>query len=93
MNKTAITFAVLASVIASSNASAQSYFCDRPRKPYIPYSTSRSEMESTRDDVERYTRRMREYIECLANEQNDAVDEHRRVVNDWNSAVSSFNSR
>ncbi len=50
-------------------------------------------MESTRDDVERYTRRMREYIECLANEQNDAVDEHRRVVNDWNSAVSSFNSR
>ena len=73
---------------------AQTYFCSRPSKPYITsYSNTRSQMENTRDDVERYTRNMRDYIECLNNESSDAVDEHRRVINEWNDAVSAFNNR
>jgi len=50
-------------------------------------------MENARDEVERYTRRMREYIDCLKNESDDAVEEHRRVINEWNDAVSNFNNR
>lgn len=50
-------------------------------------------MENARDEVERYTRRMREYVDCLNNENNDAIDEHRRVIRDWNSTVSSYNNR
>jgi len=81
-------------VALSHSTFAQTYYCDRPRKPYIPsYSTDRSEMENARDEVERYTRRMREYVDCLNNENNDAIDEHRRVIRDWNSTVSSYNNR
>ncbi|MCK0198298.1 hypothetical protein MWN34_15395 [Ancylobacter sp. 6x-1] len=82
---------LIATVVPSP---AQSFFCDRPRKPYIPsYSTDRSGMERAQDDVEHYTRRMKEYVECVQNEQADAVDEHRRVIREWNDAVSSYNNR
>jgi hypothetical protein len=94
MRRAAIVGTILWLVALFDVAIAQTYFCDRPTKPYIPsFSTDRFEMENARDEVERYTRRMREYIDCLKNESDDAVEEHRRVINEWNDAVSNFNNR
>jgi hypothetical protein len=88
----AIVVAWLASILGPT--SAQSYFCDRPSKPYIPsYSTDKYEMENAQSEVERYTRRMKDYVECLNNENSDAISEHKRTISNWNDAVSSFNNR
>jgi hypothetical protein len=50
-------------------------------------------MESARYDVERYLDDMNEYRECLANELEDAGNEARRLIDEWDSAVSAFNNR
>jgi hypothetical protein len=76
-------------------AGAQTYYCDRPSKPYIPMGSysERYEMESAKDDVDRYLRDMREYLDCLRNESDDAADEAKGVLREWNDAVSSYNMR
>ena len=74
---------------------AQADYCSRPNKPFIVsgYTSDRSSMQSTKDDVERYARRMREYVECLGRESKDAEDEVRRVMREWNDAAASYNRR
>jgi hypothetical protein len=49
-------------------------------------------MQMAQNEVGDYLRKMKEYVECLGNEQNDAVDEDKRVLDDWNEAVSNFNN-
>jgi hypothetical protein len=50
-------------------------------------------MTQTDDEVNRYVRRMNEYLQCLQNESSDASSEAKRVINDWNYEVDTFNSR
>lgn len=78
---------------------AQAY-CSRPGRPFIVggYGMSQYNMESTRDDVRRYVRGMREYVDCLdrerrdldGRESRDAENEVSRVIDEWRSAVSSY---
>lgn len=77
-------------------ASAQMMFCDRPSRPYfLPngYSASFNEMQNAEWEIDRYLDRMRDYIECLADEVDDADAERSRVLRDWNYEVDAFNSR
>lgn len=69
-------------------------FCSKPTKPYLPsYSTDKYQMESARDDVERYTSKMRSYLSCLTDEQEQSISEHKRLIEEWNSSVSYYNNR
>jgi len=49
-------------------------------------------MTATDEEVSRYLRRMNEYLECLQNESSDASSEAKRLINEWNSEVDTFNS-
>jgi hypothetical protein len=66
---------------ALSPANGQLYFCDRPREPSCidTLAVLRDEVtfQSCRYDMEDFRRRVREYVECLHNEQDDAI----RVLN------------
>jgi hypothetical protein len=76
-------------------AFAQTFYCDRPKEPYIPiaYDADYSSMQMTQSDVDSYLRKMKDYVQCLSNEQDDAVVESKRVLGDWNDAVAQFNNR
>ena len=85
----------LALTLIAGPAFAQSYYCDRPRKPDIPsgYSADYDEMERAQDDVKGYMDDMQDYLDCLNSESDDAAFEARRVSRDWESEVSTFNNR
>jgi len=49
-------------------------------------------MQSAQRDVDDYLSSMKQYVECLSNEQNDAIREDNNVLDDWNDAVNRFNN-
>jgi len=74
---------------------AQAYYCSRPSEPYILYGgySERYQMESAQMDVDQYIDDMNDYIDCLARETEDARSEANNVLDEWNTAVRSYNSR
>ena len=90
------SFLVLSfAVVMTTQASAQSYYCDRPSEPYIPsgYAADYDQMERTRSEVDDYVDEMNDYLECLSSEHSDASSEADDVIDEWNRAVSSFNNQ
>lgn len=75
--------------IFSISASAQSYFCSRPDKPYCVDSFQRfrdqSEFENCKFEVEEYLNNIREYVECLEREKADAINESEAVIQSFNN--------
>jgi hypothetical protein len=68
---------------------AQDYWCDRPRKPDLPYGARVVELEAAQYEVEAYVQKMRRYTECLALEIDSATAEAKRVIREWNLLVST----
>ena len=84
---------VLGILLFPQVAVAQSYLCTRPSKPDIPtFAAGYSSMQSAQRDVDDYLSSMKQYVECLSNEQNDAIREDNNVLDDWNDAVNRFNN-
>jgi hypothetical protein len=88
----ALTLAIIAT---GGAAEAQSYYCARPGEPYMPsaYSADYDRMQRVQREVNDYIRQMNTYLDCLANEHEDARGEARRVVDDWESTVRRFNNQ
>ncbi len=81
--------------LQTSHALAQFRYCDRPSKPHIPsgYYAEQYQMESAIDAVKSYARRVDDYVDCLATEASDIRAEERRVIDDLNREIGSYNSR
>jgi hypothetical protein len=79
----------------AGDAQSQTYFCDRPRKPDLPsgYFEQEYSMRAAEFEVNEFFRKIRLYTDCLSDESTDAVSEARRVKQEWDAAVSAFNSR
>lgn len=73
---------------------ALAYFCSKPSEPYLPNGSSSNvgEMETAQDEVRNYMGEMKQYVECLQDEIDDAVREANDLQSRWNSEVSSFNN-
>ena len=86
---------IVALALQGSHVLAQSYYCDRPRKPYIPsgYYAEQYEMERAIDDVESYAKKADDYIDCLAMEADNMRTEANRVIDELNGEIDSYNSR
>lgn len=84
--------AVVAAAIPLS-ADAQMFFCSRPSAPYIPIGSysDRWSMERAERDVDDYLDQMNNYLDCLAQESQDAQYEAERVIDEWNRAVNAYN--
>ena len=84
-----ITLIVFLMMLLSVNVGAQSYFCSRPNKPYCVSSYQKfrdqNEYTSCKFEVEEYLDNIREYVECLEMEREDAVSESEEVIQDFNS--------
>ena len=85
--KSQFKFFTLIIVLASSSAWADNYSPSHScRKPIKPYKfTSNWEVEQFKDDVARY----KECISDFVDEQNEAVENHKRAaknaIDEWNS--------
>ena len=82
-------------VLVSTEALSQAYYCDRPREPDIPspYSVEYEEMKRTEGEVEEYIDEMNEYSDCLRMEHDDARSELSDVIDEWDDVVRRFNAR
>ena len=76
--------------------------CYEPYSPYIPdgYYSESYEMESAQDEVNSYLSEVQYYIDCLSDEISnlrDKIDnaqyEAQNLIDQWESAVSAYNSR
>jgi hypothetical protein len=85
----------LLAIATAHTATAQSYTCDRPYEPDVPdgYSAEYEEMQDAEGEVEDYSRNMREYVNCLQNEHDDAASELSNTADEWSNAVDAFNNR
>lgn len=90
-----LAFAAIALVHFAKPIEAQTYYCSRPSEPNIPspYSADYNRMERAQRDVEEYFDDMRDYIDCIQSEIDDAIREAEMVGNDWDSTVRRFNSQ
>jgi predicted ribosome quality control (RQC) complex YloA/Tae2 family protein len=82
--------AAAAILMASGAAQAQLLMCQEPRPPYCqdmfgPFN-DRYDFQLCRDEIEAYRERVRRYIACLQDEQEEAL---RRL----NRAIDAFNRR
>ncbi|MBI1328200.1 MAG: hypothetical protein GC136_11265 [Alphaproteobacteria bacterium] len=76
-----------ASVFGGSNLSFTGYPSPQCRKPYKPYEfTSQFDVDTYNDEVERYVRCIKEYIDNASND----IDRIKEAVN---TAVNEANSR
>lgn len=67
-------------------------FCDRPSKPYCLIglgSADRFAFDSCRGDMLRFQRAMRDYLECLRAESDDAADELTRAIRQFNDCANN----
>jgi hypothetical protein len=88
-------FLLLIVSVAAFPTTAQTYYCIRPYKSHIPMGSFADhwEMEMAQDEVDDYLRDMREYLDCLSREHDDAAMEAKGVVRDWEIEVDNYNSR
>lgn len=86
-----VWFAVL---LAASRTSAQTYFCSRPSEPDIPMGSVADhwEMEMAQDEVDDYLDQMREYLDCLRREHDDAAKEARLILGNWEIEIDIYNA-
>jgi hypothetical protein len=71
---------------------AQTYFCDRPAKPsclIMLGSGDQYGFDSCRDEVLRYQRSVQEYLQCLRMEADDAADELKKTIRQFNDCASN----
>lgn len=76
-------------------------FCSKPSAPYCASSYSdfsdQWEFDSCKREMENYQDDVQRYMNCRNDEAQTAVEEARednnRALNEYNDAVSSFNSR
>jgi hypothetical protein len=84
---------LLFSLVTAQAAVAQSYYCDRPRKPSCidTMSILRDEVTfaSCRSEVERYQRLSRDYQECLRMEFEDMAEERKKMIDRFNACAQS----
>lgn len=69
-----------------------SMFCNRPSTPYCLIglgSADRFGFDSCRQDMLRFQRAMRDYLECLRVESEDAADELRRAIRQFNDCANN----
>ena len=80
--------------LISGEALAQSYYCSRPSEPNIPspFSADYDRMKRAQREVSDYMDEMRNYVECVQRELNDAIAEAEDVNDEWDSAVRRFNN-
>ena len=85
---------ILTALTLSLSASAAMGFCYEPSAPSCASGYGRFsdewEFRSCRSDMERHKGELDEYRECLIREVRQKVE---RATEDFNSAVSRFNSR
>ena len=86
----------LFALFVPSLCAAQYYsYCPEPIAPYVVdgYYAESYEMDAARADVERFIADVEEYQDCLARNAAEASDVAQRVIDEWNEAVSVYNSR
>lgn len=87
---------LLFSLVTAQAAVAQSYYCDRPRKPSCidTMSILRDEVTfaSCRSEVERYQRLSRDYQECLRMEFEDMAEERKKMIDDLMPAPNAVSA-
>lgn len=82
-----------AAVCIPQYAAAQSYYCSRPSEPSIPspYAADYDRMERAQREVANYMDEMQDYVQCVQNELDDAVNEANDIGDEWDRAVKRFN--
>src|SRR4051794_4970695 len=89
----AISAIVVQVAFQMSAAYAQTYYCDRPRKPSCidAMAISRDEVtfQTCRDEVEHYQRRSVEYQDCLRMEFDDMASERKKQIDRFNSCAQN----
>mgnify|MGYP001196560539 CR=1 FL=1 len=79
-----------------------SFACYEPFSPYIPdgYYAESYKVQSAQEKVNSYLSEVQYYIDCLSDEISnlrDKIDnaqyEAQNVIDQWESAVSAYNSR
>lgn len=85
--------ALTAAVLTTQSATAQLFYCDRPRKPSCidTMATSRDEdtFQACRYEVERYQKRSTDYQDCLRTEFEDMASERKKIIDRFNSCAQS----
>lgn len=93
MRATILAAAVVCLTSLWGSAFAQSYYCDRPRKPSCidTMALLRDEVtfQTCRSEVERYQRRSGEYQDCLRNEFEDMAGERKKIIDRFNACAES----
>lgn len=83
--------ALSAGMVAFVPAAAQALWCSEPSQPYCidDYDGfTRTEFDSCRYDVEAYLRDVRQYVECLQEEQQKVSGEADEVIENFNCLAS-----
>lgn len=72
---------------------AQSYYCDRPRKPSCidTMALVRDEytFQTCRSEVERYQQRSNDYQDCLRNEFEAMAAERKKIIDRFNACAQN----
>ena len=79
--------------LSAQSVTAQSYYCDRPRKPSCidTLALLRDEItfQTCRSEVERYQKKSSDYQDCLRNEFEDMASERKKMIDRFNACAQS----
>lgn len=94
MMKRLILAALLAAPVLAPapQAWAQPTTCVHPDKPKLPAGkgTKGADMEAAQKKVADYTGKMTAYLKCLDGEKTAAQNEHKGVIQDWNTVIDAY---
>jgi hypothetical protein len=86
---------VVVAAVGAIATPAAALNCTRPKEPSLPRgnATNIGEMKNAANAVQTYLTAMRDYVQCLTREANEAADEANSLREKWNNEVSQFNSQ
>jgi hypothetical protein len=68
--------------------------CDRPEKPScVPLlieAEDEAEFDMCQGEIMTFKSRMKEYVDCLRSEEDDAIKELNSAVDEWNECASGL---
>ncbi len=87
-----LLLAVMAAALVAGPAQAQVDACERPEPPAVPDGKTADyrEMRFAEAEVDVYAYEMAAYLDCLREEQDDAIAEKDGVWGDWWMAADAF---
>jgi hypothetical protein len=84
--------AVTAMSVSALATPAYAWICSKPDKPFclsMLGSADKATFSMCRAEVERYRQDVIEFVQCATREQNDAADELKQVIANFNTCATS----